>query len=54
MHDIKFIRNNFEKFEKQMNRRGINIDTSSIIEIDKSIRKKQAEMQIIQEKRNFS
>ena len=43
MHDIKFIRNNPEKFEKQMYRRGLNIDTSSILDIDKVIRKKQSE-----------
>ena len=52
MHDIKFIRKNPKKFEKQMNRRGLKIDTSSILEIDEAIRKKQAEIQVIQEKRN--
>ena len=41
MHDIKFIRNNPKKFEKQMFRRGLNIDSSSILGIDKVIRKKQ-------------
>ena len=54
MHDIKFIRNNPEKFEKQMYRRGLNIDISSILEIDEVIRKKQAEIQVIQEQRNNS
>jgi len=54
MHDIKFIRNNPEKFEKQMYRRGLNIDSSSILGIDKVIRKKQSEIQVIQEKRNNS
>ena len=54
MHDIKFIRNNPEKFEKQMYRRGLNIDISSILEIDKVIRKKQSEIQVIQEQRNNS
>jgi Seryl-tRNA synthetase len=54
MHDIKFIRNNPEKFEKQMYRRGLNIDSSSILNIDKVIRKKQSEIQVIQERRNIS
>ena len=54
MHDIKFIRNNPEKFEKQMYRRGLNIDSSSILSIDKVIRKKQSEIQVIQEQRNNS
>ena len=54
MHDIKFIRNNPEKFEKQMYRRGLNIDSSSILGIDKVIRKKQSEIQVIQEQRNNS
>ena len=38
MHDIKFIRNNPEKFEKQMNRRGLKVNISSILAFDKSIR----------------
>ena len=54
MHDIKFIRNNPEKFKKQMFRRGLNIDSSSILGIDKVIRKKQSEIQVIQEQRNNS
>ena len=54
MHDIKFIRNNPVKFEKQMHRRGLNIDISSILKIEKVIRKKQAEIQVIQEQRNNS
>ena len=54
MHDIKFIRKNPEKFQKQMHRRGLNIDISSILEIDEAIRKKQAEIQVIQEQRNNS
>ena len=54
MHDIKFIRKNPEKFQKQMHRRGLNIDISSILEIEEAIRKKQAEIQVIQEQRNNS
>ena len=54
MHDIKFIRKNPEKFQKQMDRRGLNIDISSILEIDEAIRKKQAEIQVLQEHRNNS
>ena len=38
MHDIKFIRNNPEEFEKLMRRRGLNIKSSLILEIDSSIR----------------
>ena len=37
MHDIKFIRKNPEIFQKQMHRRGLNIDISSILKIDKVI-----------------
>ena len=54
MHDIKFIRNNPEKFKNLMHRRGLNVDISSILEIDKVIRKKLSEIQVIQEKRNSS
>ena len=54
MHDIKFIRNNPKKFEKQMSRRGLNVDISSILKIDKVIRKKQSEIQVLQEQRNNS
>ncbi len=52
MHDIKFIRNYPEEFEKLMRRRGLNIESSSILEIDTSIRGYQTEIQRIQEKRN--
>ncbi len=52
MHDIKFIRNNPENFEKQMRRRGLKVDISSILKFDKLIRKKQSEIQVIQEQRN--
>ena len=48
MHDIKFIRNYPEKFEKLMSRRGLVIESSSILEIDTSIRGFQTEIQIIQ------
>ena len=54
MHDIKFIRKYPEKFQKQMHRRGLNINIFSILEIDEAIRKKQAEIQVIQELRNNS
>ena len=40
MHDIKFIRNDPEKFKKQMLRRDLNVDVSSILQIDKVIRTK--------------
>ena len=52
MHDIKFIRNYPEEFEKLMRRRGLNIKSSSILEIDTSIRGYQTEIQSIQQKRN--
>ena len=54
MHDIKFIRNNPKNFEKQMYRRGLNVDIYSILKIDKAIRKKQSEIQVLQEQRNNS
>ena len=54
MHDIKFIRNNPKIFEKQMSRRGLNVDIYSILKIDKAIRKKQSEIQVLQEQRNNS
>ena len=52
MHDIKFIRNNPEEFEKLMRRRGLDIKSSFILEIDTSIRGYQTEIQTIQQKRN--
>ena len=52
MHDIKFIRNHPEKFEKLMKRRGLNIKSSFILKIDTSIRGYQTEIQTIQQKRN--
>ena len=52
MHDIKFIRNHPEKFEKLMKRRGLNIKSSFILEIDTLIRGYQTEIQTIQQKRN--
>ena len=54
MHDIKFIRNYPEKFEKLMSRRGLVIKSSSILEIDTSIRGYQTEIQTIQQKRNIA
>ena len=54
MHDIKFIRNNPETFKKLMYRRRLNVDVSSILKIDEVIRKKQSEIQVIQEQRNNS
>ena len=52
MHDIKFIRNYPEEFEKLMRRRGLDIKSSFILEIDTSIRGYQTEIQTIQQKRN--
>ena len=52
MHDIKFIRNHPEKFQKLMKRRGLNIKSSFILKIDTSIRGYQTEIQTIQQKRN--
>ena len=52
MHDIKFIRNYPEEFEKLMRRRGLDIKSSFILEIDTSIRGYQTEIQKIQQKRN--
>ena len=43
MHDIKFIRNYPEEFEKLMRRRGLDIKSSFILEIDTSIRGYQTE-----------
>ena len=52
MHDIKFIRNYPEEFEKLMRRRGLDVKSSFILEIDSSIRGYQTEIQTIQQKRN--
>ena len=52
MHDIKFIRSYPEEFEKLMRRRGLDVKSSFILEIDKSIRGYQTEIQTIQQKRN--
>ena len=54
MHDIKFIRSYPEEFEKLMRRRGLNIKSSFILEIDTSIRGYQTEIQTIQQKRNIA
>ena len=52
MHDIKFIRSYPKEFEKLMRRRGLDIKSSFILEIDTSIRGYQTEIQTIQQKRN--
>ena len=52
MHDIKFIRSYPEEFEKLMRRRGLDVKSSFILEIDSSIRGYQTEIQTIQQKRN--
>ena len=52
MHNIRYIRNNPEQFEKLMKRRGILINSSEILDIDNSIRSYQTKMQVLQEKRN--
>ena len=52
MHNIRYIRNNPEQFEKLMKRRGILINSSEILDIDNIIRSYQTKMQVLQEKRN--
>ena len=52
MHNIRYIRNNPEQFEKLMKRRGILINSSEILDIDNSIRSYQTKMQVLQEQRN--
>ena len=52
MHDIKFIRNHHKEFEKLMSRRGVEVQSSAILELDSKIRFHQTEIQVVQEKRN--
>ena len=52
MHDIKFIRNYPQEFEKLMSRRGVNIESSEILKLDSKIRLHQTEIQVVQKKRN--
>ena len=52
MHDIKFIRNSPQEFEKLVRRREIKFNSKEILQIDNSIRSYQTEMQHLQEKRN--
>ena len=52
MHDIKFIRNHPQEFEKLMSRRGVEVESSEILEFDTKIRFHQTEIQVVQEKRN--
>ena len=52
MHDIKYIRENPEEFDKQLARRGLEPISASILELDKTWRDGQSELQILQAKKN--
>ena len=52
MHDIKFIRNHPQEFEKLMSKRGVEVESSGILKLDSEIRLHQTEIQVVQEKRN--
>ncbi|HEX6959754.1 MAG TPA: serine--tRNA ligase [Ferrovibrio sp.] len=52
MHDIKFIRDNPEAFDKAIARRGLAPQAASLIELDKKRRAAQTEFDQVQAKRN--
>lgn len=52
MHDIKFVRENPEKFDKAMKRRGLGAQSSTILELDEKHRSVMTELQTIQAERN--
>ena len=51
MHDIKFIRNNPQEFQRLMEKRSLKIELQEIIELDNLIRAYQTDLQEIQQKR---
>ena len=53
MHDIKFIRDNPKIFDKKMNNRNVDINSESILKIDKKNREFISNLQIFQEERNL-
>ncbi|MGB2167476.1 MAG: serine--tRNA ligase, partial [Candidatus Puniceispirillales bacterium] len=52
MHDIRFIRNHPDEFDKAMSRRGIQPVSAEILAIDQKRRSIQTEMQEKQQRRN--
>ncbi len=55
MHNIKYIRNNFENFKKIIKSRNISIDIDQILDLDKKNRKFIQEKEVLeQEKKNIS
>ena len=53
MHDIKFIRDNPNIFNKKMNNRNVDISSENILKIDKKNRELISNLQIFQEERNL-
>jgi seryl-tRNA synthetase len=52
MHDIKFIRENPEAFDKSMEKRGVSARSAEILAIDEKLRSVLTELQTYQSKRN--
>jgi seryl-tRNA synthetase len=52
MHDIRFIRDNPNDFDKALKRRGLDPIAAAILKIDKERREVQTQMQELQQKRN--
>ncbi|MDG1154109.1 MAG: serine--tRNA ligase [Alphaproteobacteria bacterium] len=52
MHDLKFIRENPQQFDVEMKRRGLDAQSSEILELDEKRRNKQTAMQELQAQRN--
>lgn len=52
MHDLRAIRENPDKFDKNWARRGLSAQTPEILRLDEERRALQTEMQVVQQKRN--
>jgi len=52
MHDLKYIRDNPDDFDKAMDRRGLEAQSQTILELDEARRAVQTELQTIQQERN--
>ena len=52
MHDLKFIREFQERFDKAMTARGVTVNSAILLELDEKLRKQMFQLQELQNKRN--
>ncbi len=52
MHDLKFIREFQERFDKAMTARGASVNSAQLLELDEKLRKQMFQLQELQNKRN--